>query len=153
MLVTKAKSGVRCKNERSNSSASTTIQGDSTFGNNKLVPKFLDIPPKKAPQPWFVLFRILATIVLTVVLPCVPETAIPLRSLQTNPNTLARFNKGIGLSLNHDNSLCSSGSAGVKTASVFAGSQLLGIFRISSSKWISIPSAFIASVSAVGVRS
>src|SRR5690554_7764095 len=99
MDVTSARYGCKCKNDLSNSSASATIHGEFSGGNNKLLPKFLEIPPKNAPHPVFDWLKIVAVIVLTVVFPCVPETAIQLFPLQIIPRALARFISQMGFSL------------------------------------------------------
>src|SRR5690606_28838165 len=105
--VTNASTGLRLRNERSYSSASATIHDDSADGSNRLLLKFFDIPPRKAPHPFFDFCNNTAAIVLMVVLPCVPATAMQSFSLQIMPSTLALFNKLIVFSLNQLSSLFS----------------------------------------------
>src|SRR5690606_40739534 len=64
--VTNASTGLRLRNERSYSSASATIHDDSADGSNRLLLKFFDIPPRKAPHPFFDFCNNTAAIVLMV---------------------------------------------------------------------------------------
>ena len=82
--------GCKCKNDLSNSSASTTtylLVSEIT----KFELKFLEIPPKNAEHPILELLIKCEEMVEIDVLPCVPATAIPFCSFVIIPRTSARL--------------------------------------------------------------
>ena len=108
--VTTATSGRRRRNERSNSSASTASRGPSP--STRLLPKFFEMPPRKAlPVPSTSRLSH-ATSVEVVVLPCVPATAITYLPAERWPSICDRFSTVKPWSRNQLSSEWSSGTAG-----------------------------------------
>ena len=89
VLVTKAIRGRRCKKDRSNSSASTTVMGPVPA--TRLDPKLVAMPPKKARAPVWAWCKIHASKLEVVVLPWVPPTATQIPSLAQAAKTSARL--------------------------------------------------------------
>ena len=93
ILVTTAITGVKCRNEASDSSASATIY--SPVPKRAFALAASSLPPITKVGSMPASFKMLAIKLVVVVLPCVPATAIPCLKRINSANINARGTTGI----------------------------------------------------------